>query len=100
MATTAFKVVPFTGELPALNGKSRIPSPFDEVVAKSFANGETMLVQVGAEEADRAAVIAQLHKAAKFVGCGLDLWRSLEEGVAFKAREKRNVTPAGAGASA
>lgn len=85
------KVVKFTGELPALNGKSRVPSPFDEVVKASFDKSETMIVQCGTDEAERAQIVAQLHKAAKFHGVGLDLWRSIEEGVVFKAREKREV---------
>lgn len=89
-----FKVKKFTGELPAVNGKERIPSPFDDVVKASFESGETMIVEVAEDDALRSKVVAQLHKAAKFCGCGLDLWRSLPEGIAFKARAKREVTKA------
>lgn len=92
MAPTAYKVKKFTGDLPALNGKERIPTPFDDIVKEAFTSGDTLIVQVPQDEKARAEVIALLHKAAKFVGCGLDLWRSLEEGVAFKARTKRDVT--------
>lgn len=86
---TQWKVKPFTGELPAVNGKERVPSPFDDVVKASYDKGETMIVECKADEKVRSAVVAQLHKAAKFHGIGLDLWRSLPEGVAFKARDKR-----------
>lgn len=91
---TEFKVTKFTGELPAVNGKVRIPSPFDAVVADSFKSGETMLVQCKQDDKVRGQVVAQLHKAAKFAGCGLDLWRTLPEGIAFKARPKRDIKPA------
>lgn len=88
-----FRAVKFTGELPPLNGKERIPSLFDDLMKDAYASGETFLVEVDAgDEEGRKHVIAQLHKAAKFVGCGLDLWRSLPQGVAFKTRAKRVVT--------
>lgn len=86
----AFTVKKFTGELPAVNGKERIPSPFDDVVKAAFESGETMLVECAQNDELRKQLVAQLHKAAKFVGCGLDLWRSLPEGIAFKARAKRD----------
>lgn len=88
-AAPEFKVKKFTGELPAVNGKERIPSPFDGVVAEAFKDGETRIVECAQDDEVRKALVAQLHKAAKFVGCGLDLWRSLPEGIAFKARPKR-----------
>lgn len=90
----AFKVKKFTGELPAVNGKERIPSPFDDVVKQSYESGDTMIVECAQDDAVRTKVVAQLHKAAKFCGCGLDLWRSLPEGIAFKARAKRDVKKA------
>lgn len=86
-----FKVKKFTGELPSVNGKERIPSPFDEDVKRSFETGDTLMVECPNDEDVRTKVVAQLHKAAKFVGCGLDLWRSLDDGIAFKARAKREV---------
>lgn len=92
MAPTQYKAKKFTGELPALNGKTRIPSPYDQLVADAFKEEETVIIECPNEEAVRAAVIADLRKAAKFVGCGLDLWRSVEEGVVFKARAKREIT--------
>lgn len=88
-----YRAVKFTGELPPLNGKERIPSLFDDLMKDAYESGETFLVEVGADDEDgRKHVIAQLHKAAKFVDCGLDLWRSLPQGVAFKTRAKRVVT--------
>ena len=85
----AFSVKKFTGELPAVNGKERIPSPFDDVVAEAFKDGETRIVECAQNDDLRKSLVAQLHKSAKFVGCGLDLWRSLPEGIAFTARPKR-----------
>jgi hypothetical protein len=92
-APPQFKVKKFTGELPAVNGKERIPSPFDDVVKASFDKDETMLVECAKDDKLRAQIVAQLHKAAKFHGIGVDLWRTLDDGVAFKARAKRDVKP-------
>lgn len=86
----AWKVKKFTGELPAVNGKERVPSPFDDVVKASFDSGDTMIVEAAQNDELRTKIVAQLHKAAKFHGVGLDLWRSLPEGIAFKARAKRD----------
>jgi hypothetical protein len=96
-----FKVRKFTGELPSVNGKERIPSPFDDVVKASFdQGGEVMLVEAPADEDLRAKIVLALHKAAKFHGVGLDLWRTIPEGVAFKARAKRDVKRSSNGAAA
>lgn len=92
--TPTFTVKKFTGELPAVNGKERVPSPFDDVVKQSFDSGETMIVECKQDDELRTQIVAQLHKAAKFHGIGLDLWRSLPAGIAFKARAKRDTTKA------
>jgi hypothetical protein len=73
------------------NGKERIPSPYDEIVKLARESGESYLLDLPQDTDLRKAHILQLHKAAKFVGCGLDIWSTLEEGVLFKTRDKRDV---------
>lgn len=86
---------PWKGELPVRsNGKERIPSPYDDLVKRARANGERFLLELPQDPEVRKAHIAQLHKAARFVDCGLDIWATLEEGVLFMTRDKRDVNRA------
>lgn len=80
------------GPLPVRsNGKERIPSPYDEVVLRAKNSGESILLDLPPDPDLRKVHIQALHKAAKFHEIGLDIWSSLEEGVLFKTRPKRDV---------
>lgn len=85
-------------DLPARSfGKERTPGPFDELVGQAKASGETKLIDVPtipgmADEDVRKKYISELHRSAELHEIGLDIWRNLEDGIAFVCRPKRQRT--------
>jgi hypothetical protein len=76
-------------------GKGRSPGQFDDLVAGAKASGETKLIECGADEDTRKAIVNELRRSAEFHDIGMDVWKSLEDGVAFQTRPKRVRKPKG-----
>jgi hypothetical protein len=76
----------------AFLGKAREPSPFDDAVAAYKASGETAFIDLPPSDRSperRKALVQQLHRAAKLHETGLDIWANLDDGIAFRCRERR-----------
>lgn len=86
------KVSAFKGQLPdRWSGRVREPSPYDDVVAKSFESAQAMQVTGVGEPGsdDRKAHLKNLRRSAEFHNVGIDVWPDMPEGIVFLARPKR-----------
>lgn len=109
MATPKLTVKQWSKPLPvrpAGPGKTRTPSVYDPFVQKSWEAAEpdpntgvptgTPFVvdragETGTDEFKEQ--MKELRRAAEFVGCGLDIWPDVPEGIVFCARQKRERKP-------